>query len=246
MALDEPAALNASVLGTKVHWDEAYVRELANHQDDSNDEGTIWFEDTGAEGKMIDYLEDINLIDNSSRRRTRILDVGTGNGHLLFALQERDMEAELVGLDYSEASVELARRIQSSRQQSNATEEDLRCIRFEICDLFDGEDRPWLDDGFDVVLDKGTFDAISLNANPVTNDGFTGWQIYGERVVKLMRPGGFLLVTSCNWTEDELRKWIENPDLVYHDRIKYPSFKFGGVQGQSVSTLCFRRPMEQR
>lgn len=247
MAVDEPVALNTSVLGTKAHWDEAYTRELANHQDDSADEGTIWFEDTGAEEKMIDYLGTSDLLEKHPNSKTRILDIGTGNGHLLFALQERGIEAELVGIDYSEASIQLARQIQKSRQMYESDEHDQihQDIRFEICDLFDEEYRAWLDDGFDVVLDKGTFDAISLNANAVTDDGLSGWRIYGDCVAKLVRPGGFFLITSCNWTEGELRRWIENQDLVYHDRIKYPSFSFGGVQGQSVSTLCFRRPLEQ-
>ncbi len=69
-------------------------------------------------------------------------------------------------------------------------------------------------DGFDVVLDKGTFDAISLSS---TRDaaGRRLCESYASRVVPFMKSGiGILVVTSCNWTEEELVCWFTDPS--YH------------------------------
>ena len=103
--------------------------------------------------------------------------------------------------------------------------------------------------GWDVVLDKGTFDAVSLSAEAGTG----ACEAYGARVARLLRHGGVFLVTSCNWTEAELAAWFEGARadpageeegekpgrLRRVGSIKYPSFRFGGVQGQTISTLCF-------
>lgn len=66
-----------------------------------------------------------------------------------------------------------------------------------------------------------------------------------------MRRGGLFLVTSCNWTEEELEGWFgeesngaggdEDGEFVRVGRVTYPSFSFGGVKGQTISTLCFQR-----
>jgi len=96
--------------------------------------------------------------------------------------------------------------------------------------------------GFDVCLDKGTFDAISLGDGRLP-DGRRVYEGYAERVVRVMkRGGGLLVVTSCNWTEEELKgKMLVSKELEYHGGIEYPSFSFGGQKGQTISSVCFRR-----
>ncbi|KAG5287719.1 hypothetical protein I7I53_08111 [Histoplasma capsulatum var. duboisii H88] len=73
---------------------------------------------------------------------------------------------------------------------------------------------------------------------------------YPEIVRGLVRREGFLVVTSCNWTEEELIKWFTRREageneggdrLVVWDRVEYPKFRFGGQEGQGVCTVCFRR-----
>ncbi|OCT50819.1 hypothetical protein CLCR_07320 [Cladophialophora carrionii] len=66
--------------------------------------------------------------------------------------------------------------------------------------------------GFDLVLDKGTFDAISLSSDRAV-DPNTGLErriceLYPAKVLDMTRPGGFLLLTSCNWTESEIISWF--------------------------------------
>ena len=94
--------------------------------------------------------------------------------------------------------------------------------------------------GWDVVLDKGTFDAISLS----DEKDMSGRRIcegYKERVVPLIREGGIMLLTSCNWTQDELMAWFGGDELEYVDAVKYKTFSFGGRKGQTISSVCFRK-----
>lgn len=167
---------------------------------------------------------------------------------MLFALREDEDEtgqrwlAGMVGVDYSPKSVQLARQI--NHQRIAALEEDdeaYAAIRFEQWDLLVERPGDWFGDRFDVVLDKGTFDAISLMPKPENEPH--PCEIYREKVLELMKPGHFLFITSCNWTRDELIGWLSTQDgkLSFFDEAKYRTFTFGGQTGQSVVTLVFCR-----
>ncbi|KAK4554933.1 Protein-lysine N-methyltransferase efm4 [Recurvomyces mirabilis] len=243
--------LDPSELGTKEYWDSAYTRELHNHEEDADDEGTIWFSESNAEDAILDQLnrlEEEGLLvrdaspesnkSNAKSAASRFLDLGTGNGHLLFTLREEEDDGnswrgELVGIDYSSTSIELARRVAEQKQ--------LPDITFERWDLLEDEAGDWLQTGFDVVLDKGTFDAISLM--PHAGGARHPCDIYREKVTPLIKPGGFLFITSCNWTKQELLSWLapEGGELGYYVEAKYPTFTFGGKTGQTIVTLVLRR-----
>lgn len=249
--MSAPEHLNTSELGTKSYWDAAYTTERHNFSSNPDDEGTIWFSDAGAEERMLSFLE--NLADEGQLHKgdaddaddaddanaappTRFLDLGTGNGHLLFALREDEWAGEMVGVDYAPQSVALAEEIRASKGS------DYSDVRFFEWDLLSKDAGSWLGEGFDVVLDKGTFDAICL-AQETDAQGRRICEGYRERVEKLVKKGGRFLITSCNWTEEEVRGWfdVQGGELVYESKAKYPSFTFGGKTGTSVCTLCFRR-----
>lgn len=101
---------------------------------------------------------------------------------------------------------------------------------------------PYSRGGFDIVLDKGTFDAISLAGDAKET---RVCERYPAIVRQLIRAGGFLMVTSCNWTEEELVHWFtaaEGSDrFIVWGRVEYPRFRFGGQEGQGVCTVCFQR-----
>ncbi|KAF2249465.1 S-adenosyl-L-methionine-dependent methyltransferase [Trematosphaeria pertusa] len=250
--MSNPAHLNPSELGTKSYWDTAYTTELQNFASNADDEGTIWFSDAGAEERMLSFLE--NLADEGqlhkggeeaadgagegkTRQLTQFLDLGTGNGHLLFVLREDGWLGEMVGVDYSAQSVKLAREICTSKG------EDYADVRFYEWDVLAQPPGAWLpSSGFDVVLDKGTFDAICLSQE-MDAQGRRICEGYREKVERLIKRGGRFLITSCNWTDEELKGWFEvdGGELVYEDKVKYPSFTFGGRTGTSVCTLCFKK-----
>ena len=148
----------------------------------------------------------------------------------------------MLGVDYSERSVEFARRIAAEKGFGG---EGGREVEFRWWDIMSGDEKEVLvGDGeegrWDVVVDKGTFDAISLSEE---RDG-RGRRVcegYKDRIVPLVRRRGLFLVTSCNWTEEELRGWFEGGELEVLGKVEYRSFSFGGRKGQTVCSICFRR-----
>ncbi|KAI0866810.1 hypothetical protein F4860DRAFT_4579 [Xylaria cubensis] len=310
----KPAHLEPSKLGTKEYWDALYTTEIVNHAHDPTDTGTAWFDDSDAEAKLVEFLEDPEFraqelgLDEST---TSFLDLGTGNGALLFALRDAGWQGPMLGVDYSEQSVRFARRIEKARRRrqddddgsggqteeeqgddrpphENGNEEgeeeedrnlDVHFAQHDILHgsataLLDARFSPSVANGWDVVLDKGTFDAISLSAETLDNaDGGPRRinEAYGARVLPLVRKGGLFLITSCNWTEAELRSWFEEGGSAVQEmppsssttvnggnqerefwgfevvgRVEYRSFSFGGVKGQTISSLCFRKVKKSR
>ncbi|KFH40888.1 N-lysine methyltransferase-like protein [Hapsidospora chrysogenum ATCC 11550] len=274
-----PEPLAPSKLGTKEYWDSLYTTEIANNSANPSDIGTVWFDDSDAEAKILDFLASHFPPSILPRSETSFLDLGCGNGSLLFALrddkQHSDDEKEddddddeqqqqqdkvetqrrgpwtgpLLGVDYSPHSVALARQIASSRNLPHD-----ETISFREWDVLAGPLSTVLagaqSHGWDVVLDKGTFDAVSLSAE-TDADGRRPCEGYRDRVLRIVRPGGYFIVTSCNWTEPELRAWFEGAGgedgggggdgFVLDGRVEYQTFSFGGVKGQTITTLCFRK-----
>lgn len=226
-------------------WDDVYSRELRNHAEDADDEGTVWFSESGAEEAVVDQLNRLEadgLLQRSNGegvQASRFIDLGTGNGHLLFCLRGEDGDGngwngEMVGVDYSPTSIQLAKRIASQRQ--------VEAIDFQQWDLLVDPPGAWLVGGFDVVLDKGTFDAISLMAGS-SNQTSHPCERYREKVIPLIRPDGLLCITSCNWTKAELLEWLApvGGDLRFYSEARYPTFTFGGHTGQSIVTLVLQK-----
>jgi cyclopropane fatty-acyl-phospholipid synthase-like methyltransferase len=133
----------------------------------------------------------------------------------------------LLGVDYVEASVELSRAV--------AAAAGVTCARFQLDDVLDSA---LPSAGFDLVCDKGTFDAVGLAA-----DGAEARVRYLATSARLLPPGGLLVLTSCNSTADELAEELTAGGAFAEiDRVKtYPRFRFGGVEGTRVCTVAFRR-----
>ncbi|KAG6002984.1 hypothetical protein E4U21_002459 [Claviceps maximensis] len=272
--------LDPSELGTKEYWNALYTRELTNHTSDTTDIGTVWFDDSDAEAKMIDFLNRLSEERSSptsndddgvlSKEKTSFLDLGCGNGSMLFSLREQGWCGRALGVDYSPQSVQLARQVcaakteglSSSSSSSDPWQPDVRFAEWDIMKgsyetVLRGHESESDGQAWDVVLDKGTFDAVSLSEER-TVDGRRVCEVYPERILPLVRKGGLFLITSCNWTEEELTKWFvgsrgqdRNDDdaeshaldgrFVPAGRVEYRTFSFGGVKGQTISTLCFRK-----
>ena len=180
-------------------------------------------------------------------------------------------------MDYSAAAVEVAKRLWKARRrlscQSDHDDIELEgtggrdlvpeggggCMDFWVHDMLrpqrdhravmhpPADPRPGRREPFDLVVDKGTLDAVSLSPEAATS-----LPKFRTNLIDCMRlDRGFLLITSCNWTESELRHFFEHhhdeseaegmKKLEFHASIPYPTFTFGGEKGQSVSSVCFRR-----
>ncbi|KAI5966211.1 EFM4 [Candida pseudojiufengensis] len=245
--MTEEIKLNSSKLGTKEYWDNFYKKEQQNFKNNNDDTGECWFDDSDAESKIIQFL--INelipyFIENST---ISFLDLGTGNGHLLFQLSEdlqevielegafHENEFVFHGIDYSSDSVLFAQDIASKKYSNNN-------FKFDQVDLLSSNSEFLNNNKFDIILDKGTLDAIALNQDIITEDGKRGMDIYATQVKKMMKFDSILLITSCNFTEKELIKVITSQtNLEVYDKINYPSFQFGGVKGSTVVSIAFCR-----
>ncbi|KAI9512078.1 S-adenosyl-L-methionine-dependent methyltransferase [Russula earlei] len=247
-----------SRLGTKAHWDSVYRREVANFEE-TGDEGEVWFGEDSVE-KMVDWaLENVPASSDP-----RVLEIGSGNGALLFALREAGYAApRLSGIDYSPDAVKLARSVARARRDGDEE------IAFHVCDFLSERPPPLpgqqrdAPGGWDLLLDKGTYDAISLGEK----DGSGGSPVaaYPSRTSSLLKERGYLLITckaairsrslsladrrsaACNFTEEELKASFVGPEtnFRFHSRVKYPSISFGGKTGSVYTTVAFKKISEQ-
>ncbi|ORY28734.1 hypothetical protein BCR33DRAFT_666851 [Rhizoclosmatium globosum] len=209
MSSIEPT-FSTSKLGTKKHWDECYEREITNFEE-IGDIGEIWFGEDSVV-KMMDWCEE-----HQPDLDVKTIDLGCGNGHILFEMSELGY-TNLHGVDYSPASITLAEKIhQTSYPDASITWAPLDFMPFSAT----SPPPPEYNHTFQLAVDKGTFDAISLANGVVESDDGTP-------------------VNVCNWTEAELKEGFKEY-FTFHSRKKYPTFTFGGVEGQTVVTVAFKR-----
>ena len=225
-------SLPSSKLGTQEHWDDVYIREVKNF-DEIGDEGEIWFGEDAVE-RMVDFLER-EAEDENLAKDIHVLDLGTGNGHLLFALLELDQPLakpeHMLGIDYSAPSIDLCKRIAIARGQ------DAQKIRFEQIDFLQNVES-LKQERWNLVCDKGTLDAIALSS--ASKDKATPISQYVQSLEKITTTKDLFLITSCNFTEQELIKIFKESFNVYHV-IPVPSFSFGGQKGSTTVTIAFQR-----
>eukprot|EP00727_Mastigamoeba_balamuthi_P010667 m51a1_g6222 hypothetical protein (226) ;mRNA; r:225553-226521 len=211
----------ASRLGTKEHWDQVYARERQNFSDNPEDVGEIWFGETVLK-RVISAMLKLPGVTKASR----VLDVGCGNGYSVIELAKRGF-TELYGSDYSASAVELARSVAASEGLQEPA------VTFFVDDLTRTSDSRT----YDVVFDKGTFDAVSL-APQETRDAVR--DAYKRTVHKLLGPGEgrYFVITSCNYTRQELvDQFAAYFDV--HSYVDFPVIRFGGASGSTNAAAVF-------
>src|SRR6266851_1331787 len=166
--------------------------------------------------KMVDWaLESVPASSDP-----RILEIGSGNGTLLFALREAGYEPPcLSGLDYSPDAVNLARMVARTRNSEG--------IAFHVCDFLSELPPPapgHVDalGGWDLLLDKGTYDAIALGEKD--ESGRSPVAAYPVRASRLLKENGYFLIT-CKLQRDlaPILLLIIAPSVQFHRR---------GVEGE--------------
>ncbi|KAF5737843.1 methyltransferase-like protein 10-like [Tripterygium wilfordii] len=260
----DPEAVS-SMLGFQSYWDSAYADELANFREHGH-AGEVWFGVDVmdvvtswtkslcieiSQGQLPNQVDDTTseLIEQGDKYLSEwsVLDIGTGNGLLLQELAKLGF-SDLTGTDYSEGAIDLARNLADRDGFSN--------IKFLVDDVLQTK----MGRQFQLVVDKGTLDAIGLHP-----DGSIKRIMYWDSVSKLVAPGGILVITSCNSTKDELVQEVEtynqrrikvtqdpenakdqegcgDPPFRYYSHVRtYPTFMFGGSVGSRVATVAFLR-----
>ena len=128
-------------------------------------------------------------------------------------------------MDYSEPAVKLA--------QGLAEKRDVDPAIFSVADLLESAFAAAHAGAFDLLLDKGTYDAISLSAEPAHRRRFI------ETAATIVKPKtGRFLITSCNWTQDEL--------IAHFQPGRHRSRRCGPIESALTfsvryTTLCLRQ-----
>uniref|UniRef100_G3MQQ9 Protein-lysine N-methyltransferase n=1 Tax=Amblyomma maculatum TaxID=34609 RepID=G3MQQ9_AMBMU len=210
---------NRSRCSFRSRWEEAYQNELNNFTD-HGDVGEVWFGSQN-ECRVVKWML------QNAEKASHVLDIGCGNGHLLIQLAKEGFTG-LTGTDYAKSAVTLAKELAAKEAVS---------VTFEHNDILeDAPSRFCRVKKYDFVLDKGTYDAISL----CPNNAKAQCERYIHAISQLLAVGGRFVIVSCNWTQQELTAHFE-PELTLLDVIPTPTFAFGGSQGKSVTALVFGR-----
>nr|KAF6322246.1 EEF1A lysine methyltransferase 2 [Pipistrellus kuhlii] len=206
-----------SALGTREHWDAVYARELHTFQE-YGDTGEVWFGEESM-NRLIRWMQKHKIPMDAS-----VLDIGTGNGALLVELAKLGF-SNITGIDYSPSAIQLSRSIIEKEGLSNITlkVEDFLHLPEELS-------------GFQVCVDKGTLDAISLSPDGATEKR----RQYVSALSRVLRPEGFFLITSCNWTAEELRNEFREGFELF-EVLPTPKFSFGGRSGNTVAAVVFQK-----
>ncbi|KAF7493663.1 Protein-lysine N-methyltransferase efm4 [Sarcoptes scabiei] len=211
---------SGSILGTKQYWEDYYNHELKNFVE-FGDRGETWF------GKLPTKQIITWIVDNIPRN-DRICDIGCGNGLVLGELSKYQY-SNLYGLDYSSKSIEFCENLFKNQK-----------IHFEKVDIL--EDGYLSKQKFNVILDKGTFDAISLMPDSDANLNRSKYVTFLMRHLQV--PDGYFIIFSCNFTRDEIITFIQEHhhlgELRVIQEFESPRFSFGGQSGQQVTGLVFQ------
>ncbi|WWC58164.1 uncharacterized protein I303_100700 [Kwoniella dejecticola CBS 10117] len=255
--------LPPSKLGTKSHWDEVYEREVRVFND-VGDEGEVWFGETAVK-KMRRWASKHLPRRSPDDPAIRILECGSGNGTLLLSFltssgspPPEKQKFHLTGIDYCDSATILASSIETSRREtlSEEIDEDEEILNDVECEWRTADllRKDFKGETWDLVMDKGTYDALCLSQEKITStedeeslkgdgDGMLPSQLYPERIAKLVKKGGLFLITSCNFTEEEIRARYTKEELgfEFHSSVPHPSFAFGGKSGTTVCTVAFKK-----
>lgn len=155
-------------------------------------------------------------------------DSGSGNGMMLVELYREGFK-NLTGTDYSANAITLAKQIAAHQNMD---------ITYEMLDLLNSDEivQKFGAKTFDIVHDKGTYDAISLHPERPAEKRAQ----YVENLFKLTSNNGLLILSSCNWTEAELGTSLSGK-FQLHKRIPTPTFRFGGSVGSVVTQIVCKK-----
>lgn len=248
-------------------WNKAYERELSNFESNQTDIGEIWFGEDVQE-RVCDWIalgcqdddgeDDAEGVGSEAfpgvrHMHSKVLDIGCGNAAALIYLAQEYGFEQLFGVDYSEAGIALAKKV----ALKDETTEHIQLFVLDLTDLnsFFMRHKDGAPLKYDVLFDKGTFDAICLNEDKHMRNR------YVAAIMSMMTPSSYFIITSCNWTQQEIVQIFESMScfdaraaenlelaqlqpapmsLKLFKVLKHPEFSFGGRSGSTVATVAFK------
>lgn len=212
-----------SPLGTLQHWDSAYLQEIEQLHNNPSELGDIWF-GKNLQKKIVNYIDD-----NFSDKKINILDIGCGNGVLLYKLSKKNFE-NLFGIDYSIQSINLAKEIIAIKEKKHNKKFDINFFQEDINNKSNN-----INIKFDIIHDKGSLDAFLMNKNNSIENYYKYLFSYS------IKNKTIFIITSCNNTKEELlNKFSLEKGFKLLNEIKSKTFSFGGHEGNDHVTLIFQ------
>jgi SAM-dependent methyltransferase len=212
-----------SPLGTLQHWDSAYLQEIEQLHNNPSELGDIWF-GKNLQKKIVNYIDD-----NFSDKKINILDIGCGNGVLLYKLSKKNFE-NLFGIDYSIQSINLAKEIIAIKEKKHNKKFNINFFQEDINNKSNN-----INIKFDVIHDKGSLDAFLMNKNNSIENYYKYLFSYS------IKNKTIFIITSCNNTKEELlNKFSLEKGFKLINEIKSKTFSFGGHEGNDHVTLIFQ------
>mmetsp|Transcript_1302 Transcript_1302/g.2001 ORF Transcript_1302/g.2001 Transcript_1302/m.2001 type:complete len:198 (+) Transcript_1302:166-759(+) len=180
--------------------------EIINEDSDSDDReigGHCWF-GSHVSKKMVDFVAPY-CCNCSANKELTILDIGTGNGDLLFRLAKKlrnssdqssnPTNARFIGMDYCQDAIQLAKSLAHSRLEQEVKVEWVVDDALHVRNLTNSS--------IDIILDKGTFDAIASNGcSQMVKQ-------YVKSLTELGKNGTLLCITSANFIVEELNNVMD-------------------------------------
>lgn len=188
---------NATGYGDKSYWDQRYQSQDENYDwylsyPDFKDLILRTLNVRGGPNE-IDSADDISDAGKRHRYQLKTLVVGCGNSDLSEQMHN-DGFIDMVSIDYSEVVVE--------RMRSKLSEKKLK---FEVADVRDMSQ--FATGTFDVIVDKGTLDAILCGEDSTKN----GNQMIAE-CRRVLKPGGHMFVITYGQPNSRLN-YLDKPKL---------------------------------
>ena len=212
-----------SPLGTLQHWDSAYLQEIEQLHNNPSELGDIWF-GKNLQKKIVNYIDD-----NFSDKKINILDIGCGNGVLLYKLSKKKF-VNLFGIDYSIQSINLAKEIITIKEKKHNKKFNINFFQEDINNKSNN-----INIKFDIIHDKGSLDAFLMNKNNSIENYYKYLFSYS------IKNKTIFIITSCNNTKEELlNKFSLEKGFKLLNEIKSKTFSFGGHEGNDHVTLIFQ------
>lgn len=159
-----------------------------------------------------------------------ICDIGCGNGYILSSLASHGF-TQLCGVDYSEKAIDFCKKMHTRLDNTKS-------IQFKVADILQN-DSVTAFDPCNVLVDKGTYDAIALMPDA---DLQLNRRLYLNFVLKHLKSNGHFVIMSCNFTKEELLKFLQHEDAFHFvHEFETPKLSFGGKVGNQVTGLVMRR-----
>ena len=171
-----------------------HINNTKNEFETSFIEGNYYNKQTRDENHRELILESLNI-----KRGSRVLDLGTGNGFLAFAIAARNPYSQIIGLDILEETL----------KRNNAKARELELFNLNFIN-YDGITFPFEEDSFDVIVSR-----YALHHFPDIENTF-------HEISRILKRGGQLFISDPCPNKEDSNRFVDEYMMMKSDgHIKF-------------------------